>query len=692
MEMSNMPNGSFQQAPPIQNSAGANAEQQQPVAPAPAPETPSKRRPGRPKGSTKKNIIGEPPVPKVKRPVGRPRKDGFPAGSVGPSRPRAKQPTATTWTGVGYPQPYQLPSISAAGNTIPIDPNLQSDDWALLCRTNPNAFLTSLLSSLAAPNPVSTAGPTVEEAFKSHLNSLTPMSNQHQPIPSLYSILKTFWLPSSPAYFSLTASASTARTPSEHRFLYWDPQPLIFNGISCPSCATPLANRGRISSGPIKIYDIEKPFFIIGCEYICRSAACLAALPDGRKFASTDASIFRALPAKLKDEFPARLLYADADAGSGAAIWNWGALGVSLSLWNLVRGCLRAGMRKEGILQLVEAVQRGVPEDDPVQRLGAGAMGGGGNGKMHQGGDADGQQGGPGTSEGGGGAGAAGATGSGGTQGEGEINHAFVQTFIDAYNDAWKANSGAGAGGSSASTSASGSSAPQSVDTPRMQSATPQPQPTQLKSPPGPNPPTTQVFDYTKSFTSYPFAGYPFFPPSATPPVPVPVTAPSPSDTPQPSTSVSAPTHHTPTPGPESTPAAPSATASTTAAPAPLPLPPLSSLVPPPTSTPTPGPGSSSSSTPAPSLKRPYPFTSSTPAPTSTGTANLNLTLGVGSTTGVLDTSKRSPRHCCKCGSQDCKGKGGRSFCVSGCQDCGKLECRGRNSRRPDKRCSEGWA
>ena len=54
--------------------------------------------------------------------------------------------------------------------------------------------------------------------------------------------------------------------------------------------------------------------------------------------------------------------------------------------------------------------------------------------------------------------------------------------------------------------------------------------------------------------------------------------------------------------------------------------------------------------------------------------------------------SKRSPRHCCKCGKQDCKGKGGRSFCMNGCQDCGKLECKGRNSRRPDKKCSEGWS
>lgn len=58
----------------------------------------------------------------------------------------------------------------------------------------------------------------------------------------------------------------------------------------------------------------------------------------------------------------------------------------------------------------------------------------------------------------------------------------------------------------------------------------------------------------------------------------------------------------------------------------------------------------------------------------------------------ILEPSQKRTRHCCKCGSQECKGKGGRSFCLNACQDCGKLECKGRNSRRPDKRCAEAWA
>ncbi|KJA20571.1 hypothetical protein HYPSUDRAFT_68441 [Hypholoma sublateritium FD-334 SS-4] len=355
------------------------------AAPALNPDgTPVKRRPGRPKGSTKKNLLaGSPLPPKVKRPVGRPRKDGFPAGSVGSrvKRERTAAPQAAHpvvhYGGVGYPpMPFSY-SISApippaaaapAAPMFQIDPSLDrgaagDNEWAELACTNPNAFLGALLTALAAPNPVSSAGPTVEEAFKSHLVSLAPNPAQMQPIPSLYSILKTFWLPSSPAYFSLTASASTARTPSEHRFLYWDPQPLVFNGIACPSCSTPLVNRGRISSGPVKIYDIEKPFFIVGCEYVCRSPPCMAATsPEGRKFASTDSSILRSLPTLLKDEFPARLLHGDADAGCGAHVWNWKAMGVSTGLWNLVGGGLRAGLKKDVILRLIWAVQHKVPD------------------------------------------------------------------------------------------------------------------------------------------------------------------------------------------------------------------------------------------------------------------------------------------------------------------------------------------
>lgn len=68
-----------------------------------------KRGPGRPKGSTKKLFEPDPSsTPKIKRPVGRPRKDGRPAGSVpkiprAPGRPRKNFPTE-------FPVRYVIPA------------------------------------------------------------------------------------------------------------------------------------------------------------------------------------------------------------------------------------------------------------------------------------------------------------------------------------------------------------------------------------------------------------------------------------------------------------------------------------------------------------------------------------------------------------------------------------------------------
>ncbi|KAI0346061.1 hypothetical protein BDW22DRAFT_715519 [Trametopsis cervina] len=262
-------------------------------------------------------------------------------------------------------RPPPPPSIA-----FPIDPSLDRDNWAELARHRPDALLHALVTALSAPNPLSSAGISVEDAFKAHLNSLAPNKQEVQQnnIPTLYSILKTFWLPTSPSYFALTASAGTNRVPSEHRFLYWDPQPLVFNGIACPACAAPLINKGRISSGPIKVYDLGKPFFIIGCEYVCRSPICLPAgtQGEGRKFASTDISILRALPTKLKDEFPARLIQGPGntpDLGPGADVWNWRGMGVSGALWDMARFGLRSGLQKEIILGFAHAIQNGIPDE-----------------------------------------------------------------------------------------------------------------------------------------------------------------------------------------------------------------------------------------------------------------------------------------------------------------------------------------
>ncbi|KAF9478844.1 hypothetical protein BDN70DRAFT_879437 [Pholiota conissans] len=668
---------------------------------------PGKRRPGRPKGSTKKNLLASSPVPpKIKRPVGRPRKDGFPAGSVGPrvKRERTAQPhiSAVQYSGVGYPAqvPYgysisapmppaiAMPPVFQIETTTTTTTAAAADDWAELARTNPNAFLGTLLNALTAPNPVSSAGPSVEEAFKSHLVSLapSPSQTQSQPIPSLYSILKTFWLPSSPAYFSLTASASTARTPSEHRFLYWDPQPLVFNGIACPNCSAPLINRGRISSGPVKIYDIEKPFFIVGCEYACRSPACVAATsPEGRKFASTDSTILRSLPMLLKDEFPARLLHGDADTGSGPNVWNWKAMGVSTGLWNLVMGALRAGVKKDVILRMIWAVQHkapdGVGEPAAFATLHASGSGDQGHGtaaedeKMDEDEDEDGEGDGEGeemdgqpevgTSE----------ALSAQNQNQSQETQTLSSTnFQDAYGDAWKENTAmteapqpqqgvAAPIAHSVAASASATPVPHQhqVAVQQQQPNTPVPQQQQQQQPSLPQSQSLQQQQQQQQqhqqqqqqammappaiypYTTYPFAAYMPHHIINGQIVPINVGQASGSSTPMLSASTS---------------------------------------------------GSSSSLNLANAIPAAVAAAASGSISDSMATNAPDASNNAPSTSTIMPGPpvKRSPRHCSKCGSHDCKGKGGRSFCMSACQDCGKLECRGRNSRRPDKKCTEGWS
>ncbi|KAF7311982.1 hypothetical protein MIND_00210000 [Mycena indigotica] len=294
------------------------------------PQTPTPRKRGRPKGSKNKSTLALEA-----------------AGVID----KDKRPTA--------PRPPRDPDAPKR----PVGrPRKERGEWIEMAASRPDDFLHVLLTTLDIPNPPSNAGPSLEDAFKSHLVSLSQQPSQQpstsastaQPIPSLYSILKTFWLPSSPAYFSLTASAGTggARVPSSHRFLYWDPLPLVFNGIPCPTCSAPLVQRGRIRSGPLTIHDLSGPFFVIGCSYVCE--------PAGHAFASTDSSVRAALPELLEREFPARLMAGD--LGVGADVWSWQARGVSRALWNLVMGGLKSGLSKDIILQLVRTVQHGVQD------------------------------------------------------------------------------------------------------------------------------------------------------------------------------------------------------------------------------------------------------------------------------------------------------------------------------------------
>lgn len=75
----------------------------------------------------------------------------------------------------------------------------------------------------------------------------------------------------------------------------------------------------------------------------------------------------QALPTRLKEEFPAKLLQGDSDMGSGTSVWNWHAMGVSKSLWNMVKGCLKCGMSKDAILHVINAIQNPLKDDREKQ-------------------------------------------------------------------------------------------------------------------------------------------------------------------------------------------------------------------------------------------------------------------------------------------------------------------------------------
>jgi hypothetical protein len=392
-----------------------------------SPATPIKRGPGRPKGSgVKKHVDPNAPV-LPKRPVGRPRKDGLPAGSVPrgtpasstrkrkvaapgdfatpsaenghtpapsasappfatsvrfqatskrdgvfnphsqpayssytyptPTTPAPQQPWSTTYSTLSAALQYKADTPASPQKAVhAVDPVLH-DDWAELLRTDVNTLLQSLVSSLHAPAPVSRVGLNVEESFRFHVHSL--LAPQEGSIPQLYSVLRSFWLPWSPSYFALTASSLASPTPPEHRFFYWDPLPLVFNGISCPLCAAPLLNRGCIRSAPTKVYDLGRPFFLMGCEYVCNNLQCKGRTgTEGRRFASTDPVVIRALPPVLRDELPVTLL---ASGASDPQSWNWQPIGVSKSLWAVVVACIGEGMGKEATLRVVRAAQLSTP-------------------------------------------------------------------------------------------------------------------------------------------------------------------------------------------------------------------------------------------------------------------------------------------------------------------------------------------
>ncbi|KAJ7881105.1 hypothetical protein B0H14DRAFT_3082647 [Mycena olivaceomarginata] len=548
-------NGGEEPAPPVKRGVGRPKGSKNKTTQPPLDLNLEKRPVGRPRGSGKKKE--GPESPPVKRPVGRPRKDGLPPGST------SKAGYSTLVPPIAWVPFSGSISAPVAPSPAPvIDPALQRNEWAELAHSKPEQLLNVLLAALDAPNASSLTGPSVEEAFKSHLGSLAPPPSSSAPnsangtptqtIPSLYSILKPSGSPPPQATSPSPPPPPPRARPSPHRFLYWDPQPLVFNGIACPTCAAPLANRGRIRSGPLTIHDLAGPFFVIGCAYTCTAN-------PAHVYASTDAAVRRALPAALEREFPY-------------------ARGVSRALWSLVLGALRAGLGRDVILQLVRGVQHGVPEaagaseEDGVAAEGAEADADAAPMEEEESAEeaAQGQERGPGDVL------PPAAPALGPT--DGSAGEPTAASANQAFNDAWTANSVIA-----------------SLD---------------IRNAPNP-------VLYGNSPVAYARL---MFPHGAVPGV-------VPYD----------PAQHAQ-------------------------LPTLN--------------------------KRPYPFEADIGVGGSSSGVSGAATEGVASPPAK---KARSPRHCCKCGLQTCKGKGGRNFCTNACMDCNKFECPGRNSRRPDKRCESGW-
>ncbi|KZV61644.1 hypothetical protein PENSPDRAFT_759288 [Peniophora sp. CONT] len=537
-----------------------------------APVTPKRpvgrpRKDGLPAGSVPQGSTS----PKNRRPVGRPRKDGLPAGSIprtgtprkrgsigpgafatpdqdrapsqvpGPSisaPPIATLPGASEFNAGGPPQTWQQ-SYSTLAQALhhqpppaspdalpappapplpppePATPAPPINEWLELSRSNPNALVQSLVASLHTPNLPSRAGLSLEESFNMHVHANTPPPTQQQnTVPAIYTAVRTFWLPTSPSWFSMTASGSTNAPAPEHRFLYWDPLPLVVGGVQCAYCTTPLIHRGNIKSGPLKIYDFGRPFYIIGCEYACTSPTCTAAFPGGRRFTSTDPDVMRGLPELLRSELQAHLYVGKPHDAFG---WDWSAVGISIAVWRVVLGCLSAGLGREGIVPIIRGAIDGATASNAMIKQ------------------------------------------------DDEADERAVQGVLEGSGEA---------GPSHQHTEASSSSVPVSA--------------------PAPTPAQTYTYAAQPPLAPY-FATYP-------------------------------PQH---------------------------PLPAYSYF----------GPQSH----------------------------DLNNLKRVASGGSAQEPPAKRIRHCVKCGSKDCKGKGGRTFCKNKCQDCGSEGCPGRNSKRPDKSCSEAW-
>lgn len=71
--------------------------------------------------------------------------------------------------------------------------------------------------------------------------------------------------------------------------------------------------------------------------------------------------------------------------------------------------------------------------------------------------------------------------------------------------------------------------------------------------------------------------------------------------------------------------------------------------------------------------------------------ARLRVAASMLNSTPVAKGQERKRRTCRKCGILECPGSQRVANCRNPCHDCHQVNCPGRNSKRPNKTCREGW-
>ncbi|KAJ7448443.1 hypothetical protein B0H11DRAFT_1744154, partial [Mycena galericulata] len=119
-----------------------------------------------------------------------------------------------------------------------------------------------------------------------------------------YKDYSTFWVPQQDNFFILHGDAQpTAEAMYTARLYYWDPA--YFFNIPCPGCGTHLKNHAF--TRPRRVVDMHNCFYMVGRRYICAKCKNATSGKLTVTFNSWDSRIMEALPAHLRDEFPAYL-------------------------------------------------------------------------------------------------------------------------------------------------------------------------------------------------------------------------------------------------------------------------------------------------------------------------------------------------------------------------------------------------